>query len=285
MSDAAAEALAFKKTFDVLHALIYFAPEAKERLTALGLEHGSMTYFASRAAAMGPVGPGVVAATFYNFNPDAVAQAIPRAWEIASPEQVVAARLEAVDGAYRRLFGEEVLASAAVAEAAELAREAAAGGTPEGRPLYAAHANLAWPEQPHLVLWHALTLVREYRGDAHVAALTLNGLSGLAALITHTATGNGTAASSAKRTRRWSDEQWDAEVAALTADGILAADGRLTDRGQELRDRVEAATNAASQGPWRHLGEGKTARLAELCGPLARTVIEAGAIPSMTPRG
>ncbi|WP_020662359.1 SCO6745 family protein [Amycolatopsis benzoatilytica] len=285
MGEAAAEAVAFKKNFDVLHALIYFAPEAQERLSAVGLEGGSMAYFASRSAAMGPVGPAVVTATFHNFNPETVARSVPRAWELATPEAILAARFAAVDDAYRRLLGEETLASAAVAEAAELAREATEGATPEGRPLYAGHAHLAWPEQPHLVLWHALTLLREYRGDAHVAALTVHGLSGLAALVTHTATGDGTAAAAVRRTRGWSDEQWDAEVAALTDDGILAADGTLTERGQDLRERVEAATNAASRGPWQHLGAEKTARLAELCRPLGRTAIKAGAIPSLKPRG
>ncbi|WP_033295048.1 SCO6745 family protein [Amycolatopsis jejuensis] len=278
MGEAAETATAFKTSFDTLHALIYFAPEAHERLTAVGLRPGSMTYFASRCAPMGAIGPAAAAATFYNFNPDRIARALPRAWTLASPEAVVAARLAAVDDAYRRLLGDEVLASAEVAEAAALAREATTVCRPEGRPLYAGHASLPWPDKPHLVLWHALTLLREHRGDAHVAALTLHGVPGLAALITHTATGKGTAAEAAKRTRGWSDEQWDACVAQLTADGVLDPAG-LTERGWDLREQVEAATNAASEDPWRHLGEEKTTRLHELCLPLSRTVVDAGAIP------
>ncbi|MER6877408.1 hypothetical protein ABT279_45380, partial [Amycolatopsis sp. NPDC000673] len=136
------------------------------------------------------------------------------------------------------------------------------------------------PEQPHLALWHATTLLREHRGDGHVAALTTNGLPGLEALVTHSATANGTPPDTAKRTRGWSDDEWDAAASRLAADGILGADGALTERGLAFRERVETATNAAAEGPWRHLGEEKTARLEALCAPLSRRVIEAGAIPS-----
>ncbi|WP_326568539.1 hypothetical protein VSH64_43420 [Amycolatopsis rhabdoformis] len=278
MGEAADVAKKFKGTFDTLHSLIYFVPEADEHLAAAGLRPGRMTYFASRSAPMGAVDAGVVAATFYNFNPALVAKHIPRAWTLASPEQVVAARFGAVDAAYRRLIGDE-LDTEATREAAELAREATDGCGAEGRALYAGHASLDWPTQPHLVLWHALTLLREHRGDAHVAALMLHGLDGLGALVTHVASGAGFTPEMAKRTRGWSDEEWDAEVARLAGQGVIGPDGDLTDKGAELRERVEAATNAASEGPWRHLGEEKSARLAELCRPLSRAVVKAGAFP------
>jgi hypothetical protein len=268
----------FKSAFDSLHALAYFAPEVDAALTGAGLRPGRMPYFAGRSAAMGAVGPEVVAATFYNFNPDVVARVLPRAWTLATPEQVLAARLDGVDRALTRLLGDHVK-SDEVAEAAELAREAAAGCTGEGRPLYAAHAGLDWPGEPHLVLWHAVTLIREYRGDGHIAALVLNGLSGLEALLTHVATGRGFAVDAAKLTRGWSDEQWTAAGAALAGRGILDDDGGLTEAGAALRDRVEIATEAAARGPWEHLGAERTARLEELCRGLSRRVVEAGAFP------
>ncbi|MEV7091233.1 hypothetical protein AB0M80_00175 [Amycolatopsis sp. NPDC051045] len=268
----------FKSAFDSLHALAYFAPEVDAALTGTGLRPGRMPYFAGRSAAMGAVGPEVVAATFYNFNPEVVARVIPRAWTLATPEQVLAARLDGVDQALTRLLGDHVK-SDEVAEAAELAREAAAGCTGEGRPLYAAHAGLDWPGEPHLVLWHAITLIREYRGDGHVAALVLNGLSGLEALLTHVATGRGFVTGAAKLTRGWSDEQWAAAEAGLADRGILDAGGGLTEAGAALRDRVEIATEAAAQGPWEHLGAERTARLEELGRGLSRRVVEAGAFP------
>ncbi|WIX79545.1 hypothetical protein QRX50_01660 [Amycolatopsis carbonis] len=278
MGEAAEAAKKFKGTFDTLHSLIYFVPEAEEHLTAAGLRPGRMTYFASRSAPMGAVKADVVAATFYNFNPEIIERHIPCAWTLATPEQITEARFNAVDAALSRLLGDEIHAET-TAEAAELAREATDGCRPEGRALYAGHASLAWPEKPHLVLWHALTLMREHRGDAHVAALMLHGLDGLAALVTHVASGAGFTPDMAKSTRGWSDEQWDAEVARLANQGVIGPDGDLTDKGTDLRERVEAATNAASEGPWRHLGEEKSTRLAELCRPLSRAVVKAGAFP------
>ncbi|MFD5094036.1 hypothetical protein ACFWMR_25775 [Amycolatopsis thailandensis] len=270
----------FRGTFDVLHSLTYFAPETEAALTGAGLRPGRMTYFAGRAAPMGAVSPGVVAATFYNFNPDLVAKYIPRAWTLAAPEKIVEARFEAADATLTRLLGKDTLGSEQVAEAAELAREATGGCQVDGRPLYAGHADLAWPAEPHLVLWHAITLLREHRGDGHIAALLLNGLDGLSALVSHTATGKGFLAAAAKASRGWSDEQWDGAAAKLRDKGVLDAEGGLTEAGNDLRERIEDATNAASTGPWEHLGEEKTKRLHELCGPLSRQAVEAGAFPA-----
>jgi hypothetical protein len=267
----------FKESFDALHALCYFVPEVDEALTGIGLRPGRMTYFAQRSAAMGPVGAATVAATFYNFNPEIVARHIPRAWTLATPEQVLEARLDGVDKALTRLLGEDV-ESDSLAEAAELAREATGGCTAEGRPLYAAHASLPWPDKPHLALWHALTLIREYRGDGHIAALVLNGVGRIEALVTHVATGDGFIAAAAKLSRGWSDEQWDAAEARLKDKKILGDTG-LTDEGLQLRERIEAATDAAAAGPWEHLGPEKTARLEELCRRLSARVVEAGAFP------
>ncbi|MPY77776.1 MAG: hypothetical protein GEV04_04635 [Actinophytocola sp.] len=281
MSDANAAELAAKchRALDSLHSLVYFAPEADEKLAGIGLKPGRMTYFASRSAPMGKVGAAMVTATFYNFNPDLVARHIPKAWGLASPETILAARFEVADPALRRLLGDAV-DSPEVAEAAELAREATTGCTPQGRPLYAAHAEVDWPEQPHLVLWHAITLLREFRGDGHIAALTTQDVDGLAALITHSATGKGFTATAAKTTRGWSDEQWSAGVERLREQGILDADGELTADGVALRERIEAATDTAATAPYTHLGEEKCLRLREIGKTLSRTVVAAGAFPA-----
>src|SRR3954464_15066051 len=115
---------------DALHAMQYFAPESDEELTAVGLRPGRMCYFASRSAPMGPVSAGVTTATFYNFNPALVARHIPRAWSLATIDDIPAARLRAADRALRRLLGDDVVASSEVAEAAELARAATVGLSP-----------------------------------------------------------------------------------------------------------------------------------------------------------
>jgi hypothetical protein len=256
-----------------LHSHLYFAPEHDERFSALGLRPGRMSYFAGRAAPMGAVGAGVVTATFYNFSPSLVAHMIPRAWTLASPEQVLAARLDAARASLTRLLGgPEAAAAPEIAELAGLLREACAALTPEGRPLYAGHADLPWPEEPLLELWHAATLLREYRGDGHIAALLHADLSGLEALITHTATGRGFTEEAARATRGWKDDEWSAACAALTDRGFLD-DGGLTAHGAELRARIEAETDVLSADPWLLLGPERTARVVELGKALSRELV------------
>lgn len=263
---------------DPLHSLIYFVPEAEQEYTAIGLRPGRMGYFASRSAPMGAVSAGVTAATFYNFNPEVVARVIPRAWTLASPENIIAARFRVADLALRRLLG-AVIDAPEVEEAANLAREATVGLAPEGRALFAAHAGLSWPELPHLALWHAVSLLREYRGDGHLIALQMAGLSGIESIVTHTATGYGFLEGPAKLLRGWSDEQWAAAVDDLRARGLMDADG-LTAKGVSLRERVEADTDRLDAAPWQRLGPERSERLIELGKGLSRVVSGNGAFPA-----
>jgi len=238
-----------------------------------------MGYFASRAAAMGPVPAEVVIATFFNFEPSLVRASIPRAWTLASPERVLAARFDAVDRALRRAWGDDVLASADLKTAAQLARTAALTASEhlEGRPLFAGHAGLAWPDGPHLVLWHAQALLREFRGDGHIATLVEEGLSGVEALVIHEATGE--IPSPVLRTSRaWPDDQWDGAVARLVARGLVESGDelRLTDAGRISRSSVEDRTDALAVVAYESLGDDGCQRLREIGRPLSRAVIDAG---------
>jgi hypothetical protein len=265
------------RAIEPLHSHMYFAPEHDEGFSAIGLRPGRMSYFAGRAAPMGAVGAGVVTATFHNFSPSLVAHMIPRAWSMAGPEQVVEARWGIARASLTRLLGgPEAVAAPEVAELAGLLREACSVLTPEGRPLYAGHADLPWPDEPLLQLWHAATLLREHRGDGHIAVLVRAGLSGLDALITHTATGRGFTEPAAKATRGWSDEQWEAAKAALIQRGLLDDDG-LTAEGAALRAGIEAETDELDAAPWQHLGPERTARVLELGKGFARTLVANGA--------
>jgi hypothetical protein len=239
-----------------------------------------MPYFASRSAPMGAVSGGVTAATFYNFNPAMVAKHIPRAWTLAAPADVLAARQRGADRALRRLLG-DAIDSAELIELAELSREACLPLRPEGRPLYAAHAGLDWPDEPHLVVWHAATLLREYRGDGHLAALLDAQLSGIEAIVTHCATGRGFTEDSAKLLRGWSDEQWTAAKAGLAQRGLMQGDA-LTEAGIALRTAIEGRTDRLDEAAWLHLGDSRTARLIELGKSLTRIVVANGAFPAST---
>jgi hypothetical protein len=261
------------RTVEPLHGMIYFVPEATEAYASLGIT-GRAGYFASRAAPMGAVTAEVVVATFFNFNPDLVRAAIPRAWGITTPDALVNARLAAVDGALRRVLGNDVLASGSMARAAELARGLAetAGTQMEGRPLSAAHADLPWPDPSHLVLWHAQSILREYRGDGHVALLLTHGLSGIDALVTHVAAGDA-ASDILRSTRGWSDEQWGAAVSSLQERGWLAEgdDVAFTEWGAAQRQEIEDQTDILAAAPYAALGEEGCAELRTLTRPWSTT--------------
>ena len=263
-----------------VHAQVYFSPEAQEEYAAAGLDLAANPragYFPARVAALGAVATAVVVATFYSFAPATVEQGMAGVWDAVSPQDLLAARLRGADRALRRLRG-DLLDRPEVAEAAELARTATEGCTPEGRPLYAAHAALPWPDAPHLRLFHAITLLREHRGDGHVAALVSEQVSGLEAGVMHVAQGDAWTREPLRTRRGWTTEQWDAACGALRARGWLDDEERFTDEGAAVRARIEQATDVLALPPWQHLGEQGCARLRELVRPLSQAVVDAGGI-------
>ncbi|MCX5104473.1 hypothetical protein OG887_35300 [Streptomyces sp. NBC_00053] len=263
-----------------LHSTVYFSPDLGKELGELGIDDPNAAYFAARSAAMGAVGPGTVTAAFYNFNHDLVARHLPAVWSVAAPQAVLDARLRAADTTLRRLLGEEVIASPELAEAAGLALRAAEGCTRHARPLYAAHADLPVPEEPHLAYWHAGTLLREHRGDGHLAALLTAGLDPLEALVSHTATGKGMSPRWVLTTRGWHRDDWDAARERLRGRGILDAEGELTEAGVALRAELEEATDRMDAAPYEHLGAEGVERLTELGRGFLFTAASAGAFPA-----
>ncbi|WP_083982576.1 SCO6745 family protein [Actinomadura hibisca] len=261
-----------------LHTMIYFVPEAPAAYAEIGVTDTAMGYFGSRAAPMGRASAEVVHATFFNFSPALVHYAVPAVWDVAAPEALVAARLKAADQALRRGLGEAV-DTPDLAEAAELTRRAALAATerPEGRPLFAAHAALPWPDAPHLVLWHAQTLLREFRGDGHIAALVLAGVTGLEANLLHAASGE-ISPRFLTSTRAWSAEQWSEGAERLRSAGLLTADAelKLSEDGARLRQEIEDRTDEASVPAYAALGEEGCERLRELARPLRRAAVDAG---------
>lgn len=271
------------RVLEPYHAMIYFAPEARDAYTAAGLKGYWMGYFGSRAAALGPVSANVVAATFFNFHPRMVARSIPDAWRFSDPARILAARLSAADAALRRLLGNGI-AAPEVEEAAGLARMACEGCDLAGRPLFAAHLALPWPAEPHLALWHAATLLREFRGDGHIAALLAEGLDGCEAHVTLVGTGV-VPREAVQPHRGWSDEEWEAARARLIGRGWLDDSGTLTERGRAGRQAVEERTNQLAGAPWRRLGDEQCARLFDLAWPLSDTIVREGGIPIPNPMG
>jgi hypothetical protein len=255
------------RTLEPIHGAIYFVPEAREEYAALGIDERMTGYFASRSAPMGTVPASVVIATFFNFDHALVERSIDGVWNTVTPSSILAARLRAADRMLRRLIPDAV-DSADMVDAAEIARTAAlvACERPEGRPLFAGHANLPWPDEPHLVLWHAQTLLREFRGDGHIAALTIEGLSGAEALVTHAVAGD-VPADILRLTRQRTDADWAGALASLRERGWVDADGDFTERGRQGRTWIEDRTDELAVAPYAAIGEERCERLRALARP------------------
>ncbi|MFF8605864.1 hypothetical protein ACF06X_08000 [Streptomyces sp. NPDC015346] len=262
-----------------LHSTLYFSPDLDTEFKGLGLEDSTAVRLAARSAPLGAVGAGTVAATFYNYNVELLAIHLPAVWETAAPSAVLAARLRTADTTLRRLLGEETVTSPEMAEAAELALRATEACTRHARPLYSANADLPVPDEPHLRYWHAATLLREHRGDGHLAALLSVGLDPVEALVSHTATGKGMAPRWVLGTRGWRRADWEAAAERLRDRGLLDAEGELTPAGSDLRAELEEMTDRLDSAPYEHLGAAGVERLTELGRGFLFAAAGAGAFP------
>lgn len=275
------------RLLEPVHAVLYYAPEVTERAEALGYATDTRwpSYFAWRAAPLGPADADLVTTTFHSFNPAMVSDHVPAAWDVAAPDKVAAARWEAVDQALRGILGDAV-DTTELAEAAELARRlaepvATQAGPP--RPLAAANAALPWPAEPHLVLWHAATVLREFRGDGHVAALRAEGLDPVESLVSFAAVG--AAPVEVFASRGWSPEQWAAARDRLAERGWVDAAGEATEAGHAGRAEVERRTDELAAGPYRSLGPAAVGRLAQLTVPITTTIVRSGLLPATSTLG
>lgn len=272
-----------------IHNVGYYTPEIKV-FAAFGIKGWWTAYFAYRSAPMGQVSVEVITATFYGFAPRMVARAVPEVWRHVGLQQSLDIRLDAVDRAWRRIFADPstamntraLLHEDAVAEAATSARGAIEGVDGGGRPLYAGHTALAWPDAPYLQLWHACTLLREHRGDSHTIALAAADIGPVQCQVLMAARGHGNKATLLK-IRGWTDQEWDAAVAALVERGWLQPDGTMTEAGRRARRAVEDHTDRLAAEPARRLGAAGVARLTELLTPVHQQLFTLGEIPGQWP--
>lgn len=271
----------FFHRFEPVHAVTYFAPEARAALDGLGYRGFWMGYFAARSAPLGMVPAEVVTAIFYNFAPERVAKALTGAWAVAGPDSALLARQESAVAALRRYGVED---SDIVRTAAELAARAAKRAGVDGRPLFAANRALPWPDEPVLALWHALTLLREHRGDSHIAVLIAEGISGRESNVLQVATGK-VPRVYMMRARDYDDDSWRENEIALAARGLLDDQGALTASGADLKNHIESATDRLALRALDALDDDDVETLFTALTPITRRVIAGGDIPAMTPVG
>jgi hypothetical protein len=269
----------FFDRFEPVHAVTYFAPEAQAALDGLGYRGFWMGYFAARSAPLGMMPPEMVTAIFYNFAPERVAKALPAAWQIAGPEAALQARQDSAVAALRR-YGIDPDENVIVA--AELAGKAAREAPLEGRTLFAANRALPWPDDPLAALWHAATLLREQRGDTHVAVLAARGVSGRECNVLQVAAGKVPRDYMAVA-RDYDEATWRHHEEQLAERGLVGDDGTLTTAGRELMDAIESTTDALSLSALDALSDDEVETLFQALTPITRAVVAAGDLPAMTP--
>jgi hypothetical protein len=251
----------------------YAADEPNEAMFALGFTDYWDTYFAGRAAPLGLVPAEVVDALFYNFAPGEVARHIPKVWRTTTPDEAIAARRLGCANALRRILGAQV-DSPAFARTTELLLEAATSAPVEGRPMYGALRSIPIPDDVVARLFHAASLLREHRGDGHIAALMTEGVGGLEAHVL-LALDQGLPAERFGRIHHLPAAQLAAVIDGMRGCGLIGGDGWLSDSGRAVKRRVEERTDDLAARPYERLDAAELGELTHALEPLAALLIAA----------
>jgi hypothetical protein len=255
---------------------VYFAPEAIDGYAELGLDYFE-GYFCSRSACLGEAPWSVVCAAFAAFKPAAVKSAITTGWTKTDAPTMLAARLAGATAQLERILG-DLADPKDVTRATELLYELTDGIDPSGRVLFSGLSVLPHPETPFGALWHAADLVREHRGDGHIAAWISHTDSTEITVLTELAWE--IPPRTYVFTRGWNESEVDAAYARLTARGLIDGD-RLTDAGVAVRDAIEDGTDRANREVIERLDE-RADELIGLLAPWADAIVEAGGYPAAT---
>jgi hypothetical protein len=202
-----------------------------------------------------------------------VARALPDAWTLATPADVIAARATSAAEALRaRVPGVDEVAR----DVHDVLAAVIDAGVDAGRPLFAANRALDVAEDPVARLWQQVTALREHRGDGHVAVLTSHGLDGCAAHVL-TAAWRGVDEQLMRESRGWAHEDWFAAKDRLWLQGWLDDDGDLTDAGRAARVAIERRTDDLAIAPYGVLGE-RVDALVDALTPIRDAVLATGTI-------
>lgn len=228
---------------------VYFSPECHQGYEKLGfgpspgefagVQGPEMSaYFCSRGSVMGQVPGELIAAAFGVFNPAVVVPAVDAGWAKTDAATICAARDDGAIGQLVRILGER---PEGIDRANELLARAVEPLRPEGKALFAGQLSLPMPGSPLGDAWRNADRLREYRGDAHIAAWVAAGVDATEMCLL-TEPYWGLPLRTYSQTRAWSAEEFDAAEERLVARGLLR-DGQFTDEGRALRERIECDTD------------------------------------------
>lgn len=222
-------------------AAVSFGNRVLKAFLAHGMRNVWDGYFAGRAAPLGLVPAEVVHAAFYSFGPGEAARHIPWVWGKVTPQEAIVIRLESSAQAVRDRIG-DLAEAPGLAQTVDLATRAAVSPPLEGRVLYAALRTLDFPDDPVARLWHATTLLREYRGDGHNIALSVHGIGGTEAHVL-SALSLGMRPAEFGRLHHLPAEYLSVVLDGLRRRGMLDATDSFTDAGRATREQIEALTD------------------------------------------
>ncbi len=251
----------------------YSADEPNETMFALGFTNYWDIYFAGRAAPLGIVPAEVVDALFYNFAPGEVARHIPKVWNTTTPEAAIAARQAGCVNALRRILGDHV-DGPGFARATDLLLAAAISAPVEGRPMYAALRTLPIPDEVVARCFHAASLLREHRGDGHIAALMVEGVGRLEAHVL-LALDMDMPAEKFGRIHHLPTTQLAAVIDGMRNRGLIGEDGWLSEQGRAIKQRVESLTDDLAAPPYESLQQNELDELIAILEPIAALLLAA----------
>lgn len=259
--------------FEPVHAVVYFAAHARRAFEEAGVRGFWRAYFAGRAAPLGRVGPHAIHAAFQSFTFEMVARALPGVWDLIEPDEAWRVRCEAAAAAVAACT--EGLADDALTHVDGTLRNAVAELDSIGRPFFAAHLDLAWPDDVYASIWQACTLLREHRGDGYVHACLDEDVTGLEMMVLADRLET-VPPDHALSNRGWTSDDLSRCVETMTDGGLLDPNGTPTDAGLALRDRVEAQTDALAAAPWVQLDTGDVWELFAALEATSRAIADRG---------
>ncbi len=265
----------------LFHAFVYFAAESAQAATDAGIGEDER-YFVSRAAPLGPVSAEVVIATFYNWSPDLIVGAMKNAWTNRTPAEAQASRWRGAQAVLDATVA-PVMSSTDIDEAIDIAQAAVDQLDWAARPLAAANAAVLddldsseFASDRLVRLWQLVTVLREWRGDAHIALLAAEPLDPAECTVVSAALMPEGYGHRVRQSRAWSDADWDAAMARLIERGWVDSDGALTAFGTSARTEIETRTNELSAGLWTGMDDARVNRLGDLLKPGAEALRQAG---------
>ena len=262
---------ALRNVCEPIGANVYFAPEAHQRYLALGLQSMGNGYFCSRSASMGKPSGLVVTAAFGVFNPAVVVPAVESGWAITEPGPLLQARYDGAVASLRRLLGEPD--PRLLSRAVELLRRGLEEAEGAGHPLFSGLKGLPWPTEPLGQLWRCCDMVREHRGDSHIAVWTRAMVKPIEIQLMSELQ-LGISLKTYSMTRGWSIEQMDRALDEMRERGWVEGE-MFTQEGRVFRDQIESDTDDMETPVVDAIGA-EFDQLIEILSPWAASIVKVG---------